>query len=91
MLNAVFFLPPALVLLFPMVEVTATTAVLSVEALDGRGKADSACDDFCQQIPSPDGVCRAFTRAFPRPKLGRTCEQNFGEGWAFACPLLCSR
>lgn len=87
MLNVVRSLSPVLAILLPMVEVTAT-AVISVEA--GGGKAESMCEGLCQQIPSPV-ECKAFTRALPRPKLGRTCEQKFGEGWAFACSFLCSR
>lgn len=75
----------ALVPLFLTVE----AGGISSEFIGGGTTEAAMCKDFCnQQTPSAEGACKSFTRALPRPKMGRTCTKKFQEAFNIYCPLL---
>ena len=61
---------------------------------DGDRENEAVCDALCGELrgsADPATACKAFARALPHPKMGRTCNLKFLNGFAFACPLMCSR
>lgn len=61
---------------------------------DGVGTSEAVCDALCSELKrstEPAVACKAFLRALPRPKMGRTCAHKFEEGYGLACHMLCER